>query len=113
MKDLKKRVVVAAMVVVCSLLSLGITLGSEVITPVPVCDESVEVKNTDKKKEKNGDRYYFYYLQADEKGKSFFISDVIKAEKDETPDMVFERVLKCNEKSYTRSVVIIEFHRLE
>lgn len=114
MKDLKKIIIGIMIIIVCSLISLWTAQGSEIISPVPVSDKSVEVKKITEKKKEKGEKYYFYYLRAQEvQSQPFFFSGVMKAEKDETPDKVFEKVLISNQKSFSRSVVIIEFHRLE
>ena len=111
MKDLKKRIIGITIMIVCSLPSLWTARGSEVISPVPVSDKSVGVTE---RRDGKGERYYFYCLQTVIiQSKPLLYSGVIKADKDETPDQVFKRVLMSNEKSLQRCVVIIQFSKLE
>jgi len=113
-KDLKKRIIGITIMIVCSLPSLWTARGSEVISPVPVSDKSVGVKKFTERRDGKGERYYFYCLQTVIiQSKPLLYSGVIKADKDETPDQVFKRVLMSNEKSLQRCVVIIQFSKLE
>ncbi|MEK7157614.1 MAG: hypothetical protein AAB688_00885 [Patescibacteria group bacterium] len=113
MKNLKS-IIMGIMIVFCLLTPLKIALGLEVIPPVQVSEQSLEVKKITEKKKEKGEKYYFYYLETREiQSTPLSYSGIIKADKDETPDQVFKRVLMSNEKEFRCSVVIIQFNKIE
>lgn len=111
MRDLKK-IIMGIMIVFCLLMPIK-ARGSEII-PVRVSDQSLKVKKFKEKKREKGEKYYFYCQQTQSLQCSPLLSSgVIKANKDETPDQVFNRLLRSSEELFRCCVVVVEFNRLE
>lgn len=117
MKDLKERIIGITVIGVCSLISLGIVQGSEIIPPVPVSEQSLRVEKFTEKKKGKWDKCYFFCLQAQfANGEVHTTSGIFNVEKNVSPDVAIEAVRGCGAKRYRvdiEGVVVTAFNRIE
>lgn len=116
MKNIKKIITVIFMVLL--LMSFRVAQSSEVITPVPISDQSTKTKKFTVEKKENEKKYYFFCLQAQlEIGIVHFRDGIIIKEKSDTNlEVVLSDIRKYGAtifKCDKDKVIIIAFNRVD
>ena len=104
MKNLKS-IIMGIMIVFCLLTPHKIALGLEVIPPVQVSEQSLEVKKITEKKKEKGEHLFLLPGNSGDSEYAFIIPGIIKADKDETPDQVFKKKADVQRKRISMLVV--------